>query len=262
MRITYRLKNVKEYWKERWESIPSDKAMKNVNVYPLKYSELIIKEKASRILEAGCGAGRILRYYNDLNYDIYGIDYIESAIIKLRKTDPNLNVRIGDITNLNFPNNYFKYVLAFGLYHNLENGLHEAILETKRVLKKGGYVCASFRADNIQNKLVDYLTLRKQREITKKSPKKFHKLNLTKDEFSFLFSSKGFNVISVDPVVNMPLLYKFKIFRHSSQKVFNEGKGRMEGYKLSFIGSSLQKFLMFFFKNQFCNLYILVAKKN
>ena len=53
-----------------------------------------------------------------------------------------------------------------------------------------------------------------------------------------------------------------KIFRHSSQKVFNEGKGRMEGYKLSFIGSSLQKFLMFFFKNQFCNLYILVAKKN
>ena len=56
MRITYRHKNVKDYWRERWENIPSDKAMENVNVYPLEIFRTIIKEKGLRILEAGCGA--------------------------------------------------------------------------------------------------------------------------------------------------------------------------------------------------------------
>ena len=261
MRITYRFKDVKEYWKERWDKIPSDQAMDNINVYPLKYSRLIIKDKDSKILEAGCGAGRILRYYHDRNYNIYGIDYIESAIIKLKEQDSTLKISVGDITKLKFPSNYFKYVLAFGLYHNLNNNLDEAILETYRVLEKNGYICASFRADNIQTRIVDFLTYKKEKKLSNKSPQEFHKLNLNKKEFSELFSSKGFEVLSIEPVVNMPLLYKFKFFRHSSQKIFNEAIGRVDGYRLSYLGSIFQKLLMYFFKLQFCNLYILIAKK-
>ena len=75
---------------------------------------------------------------DDRKYNIYGIDYIESAIIK--KTDPTLKVSVGDITKLKFPSNYFKYLLAFGLYHNLNNNLDEAIFETYRVLEKNGYI--------------------------------------------------------------------------------------------------------------------------
>jgi hypothetical protein len=62
MRITYRKQYVKEYWAKRWEGIPADVPMENAYVYPLKYAELTITSKDGRILEVGCGAGRILKY--------------------------------------------------------------------------------------------------------------------------------------------------------------------------------------------------------
>ena len=76
MRITYRTRGVKEYWTARWDNIPVDSPMENNNVYPLKYSEMIIKDRNGKVLEAGCGAGRILRYYHNKGIDIFGIDFI------------------------------------------------------------------------------------------------------------------------------------------------------------------------------------------
>lgn len=39
MRITYRNRDVKEYWTARWEDIPADVPMTSLGVYPLKYAE-------------------------------------------------------------------------------------------------------------------------------------------------------------------------------------------------------------------------------
>ena len=78
MRITYRFKNNKDYWSDRWENISIDSSMENLNVYPLKFSEAVIKNKDGFILEAGCGAGRILNYYHSKGYKIKGIDFIKS----------------------------------------------------------------------------------------------------------------------------------------------------------------------------------------
>jgi ubiquinone/menaquinone biosynthesis C-methylase UbiE len=157
MRVVYRNKSVKDYWVKRWDDIPADQPMDDNQVCPLKYAEQIIKDRQGKILEAGCGAGRILRYYHNQKIDIIGMDFIEVAIEKLKKIDPTLKVEVGDITKLRFNNESFKYILAFGLYHNLEYGLDQSIDETYRVLKNGGSVCASFRADNIQTKLTDWM---------------------------------------------------------------------------------------------------------
>lgn len=62
MRITYRTRGVKEYWTARWDEIPADVPMENASTYPLKYAQMTVKGKEGRILEAGCGAGRVLRY--------------------------------------------------------------------------------------------------------------------------------------------------------------------------------------------------------
>ena len=93
--------------------------------------------------------------------DITGIDFIEIAIEKLKEIDSTLKVQTGDILALNFKNESFKYILAFGLYHNLEHGLEEALKESFRILEHGGSICASFRADNIQTKLTDFLYQKK-----------------------------------------------------------------------------------------------------
>lgn len=262
MRITYRNRGVKEYWASRWEDIPADNPMENAEAYPLKYAEMTINDKEGKIIEAGCGAGRILRYYHDRGYNIMGMDYIDVAIDKLKGVDSTLKVGVGDITNLEYGDQSFKHMLAFGLYHNLETGLDKAIQETYRVLEKKGSVCASFRADNIQTRLTDWLADRKLKaQGIKGANQAFHKMNLTRREYVELFTNVGFKVDFIEAVENMPILYKFSIFRSSGHKLFNENKARSEGYKLSWVGQRLQNILMRFFPNQFCNIYVLIARK-
>lgn len=262
MRVTYRSRGVKEYWAQRWADIPADKPMENRNAYPLKYAEMTVTARDEPILEAGCGAGRILRYYHERGYDIFGMDFIEVAIDKLRKIDPTLQVEVGDITQLQYPDQSFKYLLAFGLYHNLEFGLDRAIAETYRVLQKNGRVCASFRADNIQTRLTDWLADRRTKARDAANGfRAFHKMNLTRGEYETLFAGAGFIVEAVYPVENMPILYKFAFFRAPSHKMFDENKARKEGYRLSWFGRALQNFLMRVFPDQFCNIYVLIAHK-
>ena len=134
MRITYRDKDTKTYWQQRWDSTAIDDEMKNTNVYPLKYALKYLSKKKCKILEAGCGAGRILRYFHNKNYDIVGIDYIKSAIEKLRTLDSSLNITFGDITDLKFDDNTFDHILAFGLYHGLAENLDKAITNYRKAI--------------------------------------------------------------------------------------------------------------------------------
>ena len=228
MRVTYRNKSVKDYWQTRWDSIGADQPMENHLVYPLKYAQQTIKNPEGAILEAGCGAGRLLRYYHNKGSDITGFDFIETAVEKLKNVDPTLKVEVGDIMSLRYQDESFKYVLAFGLYHNLENGLPEAIKETYRILELGGSVCASFRADNIQTKLTDWLFERQTKKNSNLAFKEFHKMNLTRSEFKRAFELVGFSVESVVPVENMPILYKFSFFRTKTHKKFDENIARAE----------------------------------
>jgi SAM-dependent methyltransferase len=261
MRVTYRDLGVEEYWNYRWDNIPADQPMENSQIYPLKYAEQIIKDRQGKILEAGCGAGRILRYYHNQGLDIIGVDFIEVAIEKLKKVDSTLKVEVADITALRFESESFKYVLAFGLYHNLEYGLDQAIQDTYRILEKGGSLCASFRADNIQTKLTDWLAKLKENRSSSEQSRAFHKMNLTRSEFKQVFEKSGFSVDSIKPVENMPILYKFSFFRASNHIEFDENLARTEGYQLSWFGQKCQNFLMRFFPNQFCNIYVIIAHK-
>lgn len=262
MRVTYRDQNTRDYWEERWSAISADQPMENLSVYPLRYAAVTIQSAKGKILEAGCGTGRVLRYYKERGRDIVGMDYVQVAIEKLRAVDPELQVEVGDIRALSFPSGTFRYVLAFGLYHNLESGLDEAIRETGRVLEPGGKVCASFRADNIQTRLTDWLKAHRRRGNGKiETAKQFHKMNLKRSEFVRLFERARFVVERVFPVENMPILYQFAFFRARSHKVFNESLGRKEGYLLSPLGDFIQRVLMRFLPYQFCNVFVLIARK-
>jgi ubiquinone/menaquinone biosynthesis C-methylase UbiE len=261
MRITYRWTENKAYWDKRWSVIAVDEPMENDNVYPLKYAKLTVTDKKGKILEAGCGAGRVLRYYHREGYDIIGIDFVEGVIDKLKIRDPTLKVEVGDITCLRFVDASFRYLLAFGLYHNLSLGfIQNALKETYRVLEAGGRICASFRADNIQTRLTDWLAAKKTKAGSNRE-RHFHKMNLSESEFVKLFCDAGFTVERVYPVENMPLLYKFSFFRSAEHRIFNESLGRKEGYELSRLGKIIQGLFVYFFPKQFCNIFVLIARK-
>lgn len=267
MRVTYRSKDTRLYWHERWENISADESAKNSDTYPLKYAEMTITSDSGRILEAGCGAGRILRFYKGRGRSIVGMDYIRNAPRKLKEADRELLLNVGDIRNACYRDNCFKYVLAFGLYHNMPIlNLEQALTETFRLLESGGKLCASFRADNIQNYFIDIKKEQSEKLKLKGKGCKaqfdcFHKLNLNRSELVQQFNRAGFDIEKVIPVENMPLLYHFPVFRATEQKRFSESLGRQKGYKLSPVGKAIQKILFTFFPKSFCNIFVIIAKK-
>ena len=260
MRHTYRYKNNFQYWTDRWENLEVDKVMSNKYVYPLRYAEKLVKNyKEGAILEAGCGNGRLLKYYHNKGYNIYGIDFIASAVRKLKESDNSLKVEKMSIFKTNFEKNKFKYIMAFGLYHNFKNDTLMALNETNRILSKAGMLCASFRADNIQNRVIDYLY--EKRYKGDKKEKYYHKSNFKINDLNKMFRSSNFKIIEIKKTVNMSFLYKIKFFRANKQNNFNENVGRNQGYNLNKLGKLINTFLLFISKNQFCNVYVVYAQK-
>ncbi len=257
MRITRRSGGTEEYWNRRWTNVSVDEPM-SAQRYPLEQSLEVIR-RGDRVLEAGCGAGRLLRYFHAQGFDIEGFDFVDVAVNKLVQADPSLQVRQADIRDLPFQSGQFNVVLAFGLYHGISEGIDKALAETRRVLAPGGLLVASFRADNLQNRINDGLKDRARRKAGEPGGTEFHKVNLTREEIQDLLAGTGFATKKITPVVNMPLLFHFRVFRSRRQKVFDESLARRNGYELNSLGRALNALLMKFNPRQFCNLYAVVA---
>ena len=268
MRATYRAHGgVQAYWQARWEAVPADESALNLTRYPGVYANEIMSRVDGPVLEAGCGAGRVLRYFHDRERDIIGIDFIPDVLHKIHDADPSVRVSAADVLHLPFPDLTFSAALAFGLYHNLESGLEEALEETRRTLRPGGLLCASFRADNLQNRVLDKIADGQaasghgDKDAFHADAKRFHKMNYKTRELEGALSSTGFTVESVRFVENLPFLYKIAPFRAVGHKEFDEQKARAEGYRLSGGGRALQKLLTAISPAEFCNVYVVVARR-
>ena len=92
------------------------------------------------ILEIGCGANTISKAIIDLGANVTIIDISEKAIeiAKQHFQDDanNINCIVMDAENLKFNDHSFDLIYGSGILHHLS--IEKAIIEIKRVLKKGG----------------------------------------------------------------------------------------------------------------------------
>jgi len=258
MRVTYRWHGgSRAYWGRRWSQIPADTGGLNVERYPGRYAEAIMRRVDGEVLEAGCGAGRVLLHYHRLGRRIVGVDYIETALAKIRRIESSVPLCVADITHLPVRDGRFAAILAFGLYHSLEHDIDVALAETRRALQPGGLLCASVRMDNLQNRLVDLIAAR---NAPKTGAHAFHKLNYTEREFVDLLKAAGFASEQIEYVENMPFFYKFRPLRHRTHRRFDENRARAEGYRLSWYGRALQRSLIALMPRSFCNIMVATAR--
>lgn len=103
---------------------------------------------SSKILDVGCGNGRLLESLKIKNVQYTGID-TSSKLISLAKTnfaDYKLaRFLVGDALSLPFENDTFDYVVSIAVLHHIPSHKlrRQVVSEMDRVLKKGGEMTIS-----------------------------------------------------------------------------------------------------------------------
>lgn len=105
-----------------------------------------------KILDAGCGAGRNMYWFIQNDFEIYGIDSSEEAIINLKHQYPQLSpekLQVASVEKLPFPGQFFDHVISSAVLHFAESVAHfkDMIAEMHRVLKYGGTLFIRMTAD-------------------------------------------------------------------------------------------------------------------
>ena len=104
----------------------------------LKYFlDLIGKQEKENVLELGCSSGFLTKYLGKVT----AIDTSEGMLETARKKNPLAKCIPADMFELPFKDGLFDKVVTMRVWNHLnEADLRKAIRESRRVLKKGGYL--------------------------------------------------------------------------------------------------------------------------
>ena len=258
MKKVFRFEDNRVYWDRRWTEAGEDAdRFLDLSIYPIKYAQMVMTDRRARTVELGCGLGRLVKHYHNAGFNICGIERSRAAVERIRSTAPELDVRAGDVTQLPYHDHAFDVVLAFGLYHNLEHGLEQALKETARCLRPGGRFCISMRPDNLEMHLNEWYWNRRQRHLSDQ-PRQFHKWLVGEREFAALLARVGLRTASVHCARNVSLLYRVPFLRerHNGQ---TETVRRARGYRLNRVGGALDRCLTAVLARQFCNVLVFIG---
>lgn len=96
----------------------------------------------TRVLDLGCGSLRHLYFLQKENLSAIGQDFSYHA---LRGSD---NTVCATADSIPFCDKAFELVIAWGVFHYMEPApLRQALVETKRILTKGGKIFCTLRSD-------------------------------------------------------------------------------------------------------------------
>ncbi len=93
-----------------------------------------------KILDIGCGNGRVYELLKEKNIDYLGVDNSSGLIEKARSNHPEAQFEMGDMVDLDLPNNNFDIIFSIASFHHIPGKKlrKKAVNEMHRVLKKDG----------------------------------------------------------------------------------------------------------------------------
>lgn len=100
-----------------------------------------IKE-GNKVLDVGCGNGRLVKLFDNVNIEYTGVDNNEE-LLKIAKSNFSSSEFLkGDILNLPFNDNSFDVIFCIAVFHHLPGRLlrKKALGEINRALKPGGFL--------------------------------------------------------------------------------------------------------------------------
>lgn len=144
-----------DLWDKMWTTRTIEQELEACNIEsPPRELFLSHLPKEGKIVDAGCGFGKRVIYLKQQGYDIVGIDNSELALAKLKDFDQSLQVELGDILDIHYPDNFFDPYISMGVVEHFEDGPDSALKEAYRVLKPNGLIFVSVPTVNIVRKLI------------------------------------------------------------------------------------------------------------
>lgn len=258
MKKVFRYEDNRQYWDRRWTEAERDlDTFSNLNIYPIKYAEMVMDNPTHRSVELGAGLGRVLKHYHKAGHDIAGMELSEVAVERLKTENPEIDIEAGDVRHLSYDSEYFDVVLAFGVYHNMEEGMDQGLSEAARCLKSGGRFCISMRPNNLEMNINERYWTWKRRD-NRHTGRQFHKWLVGEKEFEQLLLSHGLKTDKIYRARNLSLLYRIPWLRNEGS---TEAARRSGGYRMNILGRALDKALVTLAPSQFCNVLVYIGSK-
>jgi ubiquinone/menaquinone biosynthesis C-methylase UbiE len=222
-----------DFWDNRWNRIDLrqtfDRGKNNRRV--LSTLHRYIADKRGRILEGGCGLGQLVYCMHLHGYECVGIDFAEKSIQRTKEMFPELDLKVGDLRNLPFTDNYFRGYWSGGVIEHYWVGYHDILKEMRRVLIRGGYVFLSYPYMSFLRKLKAKFNLYSEIDSKNADKAKFYQFALNPKTVINNFKIAGFRLITCTPVGGIRgLMDEFN--NHLLQRYY-----RYQGHNLFIIGS-------------------------
>ncbi|WCN83348.1 class I SAM-dependent DNA methyltransferase [Micromonospora sp. LH3U1] len=100
-----------------------------------------------RVLDAGCGPGRMSRYLTERGCLVRGVDLSPGMVARARRDHRDLMFTAGSLTALPYPDDQFAGVLLwYSTIHTPPAGQARVFAEAARVLRPSGHLLVGFQA--------------------------------------------------------------------------------------------------------------------
>jgi SAM-dependent methyltransferase len=107
--------------------------------------DLFAKLASGRVLDVGCGPGRVAGLLHDRGLDVIGIDLSPGMIEIARRDHPGPDFRVGSMTDLDLPDGGLAGVISWwSIIHLPRDVVPQAIAEFHRVLAPGGVLLLGY----------------------------------------------------------------------------------------------------------------------
>jgi len=111
------------------------------------FADAVTSGDDARVLDAGCGPGRMSLYLAERGCLVEGVDLSSNMVAMARRDHRDLAFTVGSLTDLPYPDNQFAGVMLwYSIIHTPPAGQARIFAEATRVLRPSGHLLVGFQS--------------------------------------------------------------------------------------------------------------------